>query len=259
MAPQNLTILQVEKPTEAMVDEAVKIFCNLMMDGLSSPDSPDIIVNQQCHSTDPLCIALSGGDRELIPESPRAMMNSLAFIAGEMYTATDENGVMVGFTFWTKPGKCMFATEDQLALGYLQLLQKLSPECAAYHAQQIAKDQPAFVDECIGMPHVCVLPRGFFFSLIHGATLSQAEMATYWCNFAFVRKDYQGKGIATALIDLVYQKAKKTGEVMALATTNERNVRIYENLGFSVKGHQVVPSPWANWPIWIFTKPTNAA
>ena len=31
-------------------------------------------------------------------------------------------------------------------------------------------------------------------------------------------------------------------------------VPIYEKLGFTLYGHKVMPSPWADWQVWFFAK-----
>ena len=38
----------------------------------------------------------------------------------------------------------------------------------------------------------------------------QGEKKTYWCWYAMVRPDYQGKGIARALFSMVYEKVRPT-------------------------------------------------
>lgn len=37
---------------------------------------------------------------------------------------------------------------------------------------------------------------------------SQAETNMYWCNFAMVREDYQGKGILRAMFEHVFPKVR---------------------------------------------------
>ena len=34
-------------------------------------------------------------------------------------------------------------------------------------------------------------------------------------------------------------------------------VPIYEKLGFTLHGHKVMPSPWADWQVWFFAKETQ--
>ncbi|OBZ73322.1 hypothetical protein A0H81_06837 [Grifola frondosa] len=218
MVPSNLTIQELSNPTEEFVEEAAKLFSILMV-------------------ADPAAIALTGGNIGLIPTMARAMIKPAALLAGDVYTATDENGVLIGFTIWIRPGEVLFATEEQRAMGFYGFLDKLSDEGKVYYPQVLGKDFPKFIDESVGVP--------------------STEMASYWCYFAMVRADYQGKGVAKALFGLAYEKAKKNGDMMALATTNVRNVAIYEKIGMKVKGHTVMPSPWKEWPAWTFARDTK--
>ena len=38
--------------------------------------------------------------------------------------------------------------------------------------------------------------------------VKESERNTYWCNFAMVRGDYQGKGVAKALFELVFKEVR---------------------------------------------------
>jgi len=215
MAPSNVSVGYVEKPSEEIIDEAVQIFCGLMPD-------------------DPAAVAFVGGNISLIPAMAKGMIRPLALISGEMYAATDEDGTLVGFTLWTPPGKALFNTEDQLKEGWMDFVDLLSDEAKGYYAQSMGVEWPAFLDRSLG---------------IENATLN-----TYYCHFAFVRADYQGKGVAKALFELVFEKARRLRTVTALGTTNEVNVIKYSKIGLENKGHIVIPSPWRNWPGWAFMK-----
>ena len=41
------------------------------------------------------------------------------------------------------------------------------------------------------------------------AGIEGAERNTYWCNFAMVRADYQGKGVARALFELATREVSR--------------------------------------------------
>ncbi len=38
--------------------------------------------------------------------------------------------------------------------------------------------------------------------------IQEAERNTYWCNFAMVRADYQGKGVAKAMFELAFNEVR---------------------------------------------------
>ena len=39
--------------------------------------------------------------------------------------------------------------------------------------------------------------------------IEEAERSTYWCNFAMVREDYQGKGVAKTLFQLASKEVRR--------------------------------------------------
>ncbi|KZT08580.1 uncharacterized protein LAESUDRAFT_723445 [Laetiporus sulphureus 93-53] len=219
MLSSNVTVQYVSEPTEDLVEEAVKVFSDLMPE-------------------DPLTISLVAGDRRLIPTMARAMIKPIALVVGDMYTATDESGKLAGFTLWLPPGRNLYDTgKEQLEMGYLDLMDKLPEEGRAYFAETMGKDFPKVIDSKTG--------------------IESTELNTYWCSFAFVKAEYQGKGVTRAMFELAFEKAKRLGATMALATTAERNVAIYQKLGFELKGYELMPSQWMPWPVWIFARDAN--
>ncbi|OCH86032.1 hypothetical protein OBBRIDRAFT_814803 [Obba rivulosa] len=219
MAPSNITIQRVEKPTEGLVEEAVVLFKALMI-------------------KDPATHSFTTGKPELIDAMARAMIKPNALIAGEMYTATDDKGDLVGFTLWLLPGSNVWTTEEQRQMGLYQFLGSLSPEGQEYYLNVLGKEFPKIVDNFLGIEH--------------------AETNTYWCSFAMVRADYQGQGVLRAMFEVVFSKAKELGVTMALATTNIRNVAIYNKLGFATRGEKLMQSPWGEWPVWVFSREVQA-
>ncbi|KAI0929819.1 hypothetical protein AcW1_008661 [Taiwanofungus camphoratus] len=75
------------------------------------------------------------------------------------------------------------------------------------------------------------------------------KVDSWWLNMIQVHPDRQRQGIATALIGLVREKAKRKGETLALSTSNPSNVPIYKAIGFDLKGDRIMPSPWGDWPL----------
>ncbi|KZT03169.1 uncharacterized protein LAESUDRAFT_729408 [Laetiporus sulphureus 93-53] len=209
MSPSNITVQYVSEPTEDLVEEAVKVFSDLMPE-------------------DPLAVSLVVGDRSLISSMARAMIKPIALVVGDMYTATDESGKLAGFTLWLPPGRNLYDTLRWATL---------TEEGKTYFAETMAKDFPKMIDSKTG--------------------IESTELNTYWCSFAFVKAQYQGKGVARAMFEVAFEKAKTLGATMALATTAERNVTIYQKLGFELKGYELMPSQWMPWDAWIFARDAN--
>ncbi|KAJ8497067.1 hypothetical protein ONZ51_g741 [Trametes cubensis] len=191
----------------------------------------------------PAAAALVGGDLSLVPSLASMIIRALLLVpgVGDMFTARDSEGALVGFTLFSLPGQLVLSTPEQQNVGRMsEFMERLSPDGRKYYAEVMAKGMPKANDEAFG--------------------IQDAERNTYWCHFAMVHKDYQGKGIVKALFNLATtelthdSKAAKRNAKIALTTTSARNVPIYEKLGFTLYGHKVMPSPWADWQVWFFAK-----
>ncbi|KAH9895927.1 hypothetical protein C8Q73DRAFT_789723 [Cubamyces lactineus] len=165
------------------------------------------------------------------------VLKPLSLISGELYTAKDENGELVGFVAWTPPGRETFDTPDQLEMGYIDFVKQLDAESRKFQSRLFREELPTFVNESLGMEN--------------------GEKDTYWCWYAMVRPDYQSKGIARALFNMVYEKAKTTGATMALITNSRENVAKYGKLGFKERGEINVKSPWGEWPYYCMARETK--
>ncbi|KAI0739366.1 hypothetical protein C8Q80DRAFT_1111112, partial [Daedaleopsis nitida] len=203
---------------EALAEEAVDIFASIM-------------------TADPLAIALTGNDLSMIPDLARALIRALLLTPGvsQMWTARDETGVLAGYTMFALPGQLMLSTDEQMKNArFMEFLERLSPEAQSYFNNTMGKEFPKVNNEAFG--------------------IESSERTTYWCNFAMVRAEHQGKGIAKALFKLAFEQADKLGAPVALSTTNIRNVPIYEKIGFRHLEERVMQSPWIEWHLWFFIK-----
>ncbi|KAI0731602.1 hypothetical protein C8Q72DRAFT_906355 [Fomitopsis betulina] len=216
MTPPNITIQKLDVPTEGHVEEAVQIFCKLMQE-------------------DPLAIALTGGDLRILPYLIRAMVGAIAFTCGDMYAALNQHGAMVGFQAWVPPGQLLFSTDEQ-RVRLKDFVERQSEKAKAYLQQALEIDFPKLIDDSTG--------------------IEQCELNTYWCNFNFVAAEYQQQGISKAMSNLVYEKAVAHKWTMALATTDVRNITIYNHLDFKLVGYSNMSSPCIDWPAWIYIRRT---
>ncbi|KAI0700810.1 hypothetical protein C8T65DRAFT_580060 [Cerioporus squamosus] len=133
--------------------------------------------------SDPVAICLTGGDLTLIPDLGLTFLRSLLLCPGvsHMFTARDDTGALVGFTVFALPGQLMLSTAK-----LTEFMSQLTAEGQTFYAETMAKLIPMANDEALH---------------IH-----EAERSTYWCNFAMVRSDYQGKGVAKALFELAFKE-----------------------------------------------------
>ncbi|KAI0631480.1 acyl-CoA N-acyltransferase [Trametes polyzona] len=219
MPPAGITFELAGNPTEALVEEAAQLFADLMAES-------------------PSAIALAGGDASLVPLLGREMIRGLVFAPGtsHMFVAKDENGALVGYALFSLPAKLVPTAlgSERQDLSMSEFTRRLSPEGQKYFSDVMSKEIPKANFEAFGV--------------------EGAERDMYWCHFAMVQAEYQGKGIMRALFDLATAEAGKTGTTMALSTTKSRNIAIYEKLGFTLCGYKDMSSPWIDWSTWILKK-----
>ncbi|KAJ8497042.1 hypothetical protein ONZ51_g733 [Trametes cubensis] len=234
--PANLVLQHETNPDEKTIEAAARLYVELFKDGMHT--SVFIL-------------------RESIRAHRRISMTTgvlkpLSLISGELYTAKDENGELVGFTAWAPPGRATFDTPDQLEMGYIDFVKQLDEDSRKFQSHLFREVLPKFVDESLEMEN----PKLTSGDRDWGC---QGEKKTYWCWYAMVRPDYQGKGIARALFSMVYEKAKATGATMALITNSRENIAKYGKLGFKELGEIDVKSPWGEWPYYCMARETKAS
>jgi len=168
-----------------------------------------------------------GGDLAFQTEYCNAALRATV-LEGELYiltTGLGEKREIASWVSWFPPGNGLFATEAQRALGYTKLSKKFTPEVKEWRK----KTYPM-----IG-------------KLVNEVFTAKERSLQWWCSILATRPDYQGNGFATALMDIGYQKAKKTKELgtfVGLMTQTEENVNKYTSMGFEKIGgidHMPVP------------------
>ncbi|KAJ8497056.1 hypothetical protein ONZ51_g757 [Trametes cubensis] len=214
MAPPANIVFQLEtNPDERTIEAAAQLFIDLCKDG-----RPDLALSMAVGTLRPL-----------------------ARVSGELYTAKDEHGELVGFAAWTPPGRSSFDTPEQSEMGIGDFLSQLDDEGKSFQTYLFKEELPKFADRSLGMQN--------------------GERSCYWCWFAMVREDYQRKGVCRALFDMVHEKAKSTGATMALITNTRENVGCqvakYERLGLKKRGEQLFRSPWIDWVYYCVARETN--
>jgi len=182
-------------------------------------------------------ISLSGGDKSLMKLQALAILRGAAF-GGEYYTATTPEGELIGYTLWMPPGQELFTTEEQRKPGFYDFMTRLSEAGKEYFRTTYLAHFPGFVNGILG-------PTG--------------KRDAWWLHMAMVRPDHQKKGITRALINLVREKASKSGDTLACSTTNDDNVPVYLALGFTHRGKKIMPSPWGDWPVHLFSLDTSSS
>ncbi|OCH85072.1 hypothetical protein OBBRIDRAFT_740548 [Obba rivulosa] len=186
---------------------------------------------------DPSALSLSGGDPELIDPMVRSMLMA-GRMAGEYYAATDDSGELLGYALWMPPGQLMFSTPEQREAGLSDFMGRLPQAGKDYFHNEYLVLFREFVAKCLGSTEI---------------------VDTWYLHILMVREDRRRQGIARALVDQVREKATRKGEVLALTATNADNVPVYNALGFQLKGERMMPSPWKEYPVYIFYMGTKSA
>ncbi|KAH9843599.1 uncharacterized protein C8Q71DRAFT_729183 [Rhodofomes roseus] len=175
-------------------------------------------------------ISICGGDRSLMGTMARAMIRA-ATLDGEIYTAAEQSDRILGYAVWMPPGQDLLSTPEQRKLGWDDFFEHVSQRGKDWFTKTYATEVSAFMAGIFG-------PTG--------------KVDSWYLNIIMVHPDYHRRGIATKLVDVVRSKAAANGDTMALSTSSTRNVPIYKALHFDLVGEKMIPSPWGDWPLYVF-------
>ncbi|KAI0831695.1 hypothetical protein BC628DRAFT_1310791, partial [Trametes gibbosa] len=172
--------------------------------------------------------SMSGGDISIFPLQARAMIRE-GIIWGEFWTA-EEDGELVGFMTWTPPGVEPKIPCDERA--------KLSAD----FFNAVSEEGKEYVRSAMG-------PQ--FRDILTQALGENGKDEGWWLRIAMVRPDKQGQGIARKLFEPMRQKAAERNEHIACSTTTSLNVKIYQALGFELRGSRLMPCKWGDWTLYV--------
>ncbi|TFK18154.1 hypothetical protein FA15DRAFT_273443 [Coprinopsis marcescibilis] len=207
----NFVVERVVNPSDAEIKASVNLFIDLM-------------------KTDISVLSLVGNELELIPVMIEAMLRAGA-LEGEYYTATNEEGVLVGYAMWMPPGRDLFGTETQRSLGLYDFMSRLPEATKEYYRDTYMAQFPNFVSDNLG-------PTG--------------KTDAWWLHQAMVRRDYHRQGICKAFVGAILGKTKGKKVTLGTTTTADENIAVYTGLGFKQKATMAMPSLLGDWPIHLF-------
>ncbi|KAJ7352499.1 hypothetical protein DFH08DRAFT_859145 [Mycena albidolilacea] len=179
--------------------------------------------------------SMVGGNESLKTLIWSAMIRA-GLLAGEVYFAIDNSSKkVVGVAVWFPPGKSLFDSEEQRALGFDDFMQKLTPETQDFWANSYVPEVENFLAEVIG-------PNG---------TRDSQYLSLLATDPAF-----QKKGIATTLLKTVHAKFAESDAPLMFAhcAANEKNARFYESCGYTVRGKMFLEAPTGGYPVIVLTK-----
>ena len=196
---------------------------------------PETAVEPLTHEDEPAavsCLAAAFADYPLFPplcpdplSRPRAIgafcrfLFRMAVRTGGAFGTIDRAAVACAWP----PGREWPTTWDQFRAGGLSLLRRLGWR---------------------GGRRLMALERGF------DAARRKCVPGPHWyVSLLGVRADARGRGLARVVLVPVFAAADRDGVPVYLETMDERNVAIYERLGFELIGHGTLSGELPNWEL----------
>lgn len=213
-------VRRLEHPTPAQLDAVVAIAT-------------------RAYATDIAENVYTGGDAAL-PDALWRSMIKAGVHSGVLYVASTtvlsgpeiRPDAIHSIGLWFPPGKLLYSTPEQRALGFTDLLARLAPEYRTWFLNDFSAKGRELKTR------------------IFGPTM---ERDTWYANCIATDPPYQGRGLATAIIDRVLADAAATRSVVALGTQSEENAAFYRDLGFVERGRLDTSTPWGTFTGNIFT------
>ncbi|KZT23823.1 hypothetical protein NEOLEDRAFT_1135981 [Neolentinus lepideus HHB14362 ss-1] len=177
--------------------------------------------------------AMVGGDWSLHPILLRAMLRAGALedvIYVVMNKHTEE---IVTVSLWFPPGRQLFSTDDQKALGFNDFMTKISPEAKKWWSTTYV-----------------TLLRDFRRDIFS----DEEGTRRWWCPWFTTDPNFQQRGFGTALITTIYNKAALHGGFLGLMTDREVNVPKYLAMGFGIRGRINADAPTGDFPVICLTR-----
>ncbi|TFY83151.1 hypothetical protein EWM64_g862 [Hericium alpestre] len=153
------------------------------------------------------------GDMSLAEPLFRAMVRATA-LEGEFYVAVNDSEKILGLGLWFGPGKDLFSTEQQRNLGFNDFLGRLSPEAQTWWTQTYPAKMGEFLSYHLG-------PQG--------------KSNSYYLNCLATDPTFQRRGVATQIVETVFQKAIAIENRLVLIATNAKTVCLDCGVGMRYK------------------------
>ncbi|TFY66314.1 hypothetical protein EVG20_g4770 [Dentipellis fragilis] len=180
---------------------------------------------------DPIITVLTGNNWNLADPFFRSIIRAGA-LAGAVYIATDKTDRILAVGVWFGPGQELYSTAEQHELGFNDLFAGLSPDTQEWWTKTYGPVLDKFLKEALG----------------------EKKLESWYANLIVTDPAWQRRGLATALVDAVYQRAISDKTVLALCAGNETNGIVYRKMGFEEKGRLDMSSSHGSFPTICLTK-----
>ncbi|THU96874.1 hypothetical protein K435DRAFT_778336 [Dendrothele bispora CBS 962.96] len=183
----------------------------------------------------------SDADKTLLRPFIRSVIIA-GLLGGEVYVVEPEktnsgtdsdNDRVIGAAVWFPPGREMFDSEDQRKQGLEPFFAQISPDHLKWWLEYF-------------LPAYAKLTSDAF-----GSSFKHENWHLQWIG---VIPEESRKGIGSALIDKVREKAEKSNHKLCLETSSEENLRFYNRVGFSSRGQTVLKSHHGDWTMYALSE-----
>ncbi|KAI0052707.1 hypothetical protein FA95DRAFT_1253590 [Auriscalpium vulgare] len=201
----SISVRKLEHPTDTQIDEAVEL-C------------------KQAYANDPTNEILTRGEPKLSDPAWRTVIRAGAH-SGALYVASsDGSDAIQAVAVWFPPGTSLLGTPDQLALGFTEFIAAMSTEHREWFLNDYARKYGEFRLRSFG---------------------ENTERDAWYCNLIATHPEYQGHGLASAILEEVAKVAADENKAVALCTQNTVNVPFYRKRGFTELGRSDDPLVYA--------------
>ncbi|KAK0493627.1 hypothetical protein EDD18DRAFT_1464782 [Armillaria luteobubalina] len=191
---------------------------------LTSTQLDDVVgIAVRAYDANPSIRAMSGGNKAIYGLFFRAVTRALV-LEGKIWLAVSDSrivGVLGGFG----PGKFLWATQAQRALGFDDAYARLSEETRDWWQNIYGPQIKEFMD-----------------GALEETPEFKASLDGWMTPFLAVNPPYQRRGIATAMFKGMTSQAIHDKAIMVVSADNDLNAHIYETFGFQLKGQTVMAS-----------------
>ncbi|KAE9393404.1 hypothetical protein BT96DRAFT_1023062 [Gymnopus androsaceus JB14] len=202
---QSLRVYQLKEPTEHQLNAIV-----------------DVCV--KAYHNDIAAKVFTGGDASLDESMWKAMIRA-GFHSGAVYVSSDgaESNEIMSIGVWFGPGEVLYATEEQRSLGFNDFFHKIVPKYQEWLSNDFGPKVRKFKANVLG---------------------PTTEKDAWYCNIMATHPDYQRRGLGSAIIRAVCNRASQEGAPVALGTQSEKNAKFYRSIGFQEVGRMDEETPW---------------
>lgn len=159
-------------------------------------------------------LSLVQGDLRLSSLLHRAHLTA-GVVGGEVWVAGFDEHDISAVAIWFGPGQDFLSTEEQRQAGFNDIYKQFPPELQRWWTEYY-------------------FPR---YNELKDSTLGKGTKLNSWqLQLLATKPECEGKGLATALIRVIQDRANKENVGMCLETTTDENITFYKKRGFVLRG-----------------------